>query len=70
MTLYLVDESIDVSNAKLKIMRLALESKGFKLRSKTKHVECRFGTNNRSECVVKLDQKELLPIKYFVYLAR
>lgn len=46
----LVDEIIDVSNAKLKIMRLALESKGFKLsRSKTKHMECCFGTDNHNK---------------------
>ena len=45
----LVDKTVRGVNAKLKIWREALESKGFKIsRNKTRYIECKFSVSRSS----------------------
>ena len=45
----LIDETVRGVNAKLEILREALESKGFKVsKKKTKYMKCKFSVNRNS----------------------
>ena len=66
----LVDETRAGVNAKLKLWRQTLESRGFRLsRVKIEYMECKFSKQGiRDHSIVRLDGQEILMSSHFKYL--
>ena len=64
-----MDESRDGINVKLERWRKTLESKGFKICTKTKYVDCNFsGDVQRAETIVRVEVQEIPQRDSFQYL--
>ena len=66
----LVDETRAEINAKLKLWRQTLESRGFTLsRAKTEYMECKFSKQGIQDySIVRLDGQEIPMCSHFKYL--
>ena len=65
----LIDETRAGVNTKLELWRQTLESRGFKLRSKTKYMECKFSKQRiRDYSIMTLDGQEIPMSSHFKYL--
>ena len=64
----LVDESRTGVNQKLELWRETLESKGFRLRTKTEYMRCDFGTTTREEEDISLEGQVVPRKDMFRYL--
>ncbi|VFQ71409.1 unnamed protein product [Cuscuta campestris] len=66
----LIDDTREGLNDKLKLWRLALETKGFRIsRNKTEYMECRFsGRDTESEVEVRIDSHLIPKVDKFRYL--